>query len=327
MIINQFRKFAPVNIVLLAVIGLGLCLGVFLHLPDELTPMLFEPALNNLLGLQFGVTLAPQSNVLTTLALTLIQAFLLNRLMNNFNFLGKPSFVTALMYMTLASLFIPFLVLSPTLICNFISIWMLSKLFNIYHHQDIKGIMFDLGMIVGIGSLVYFPFIVMFILLWISLIIFRPFNWREWIATLLGLCTIYFIIGVIYYWLGRIDQFFGIFKPFTNSFPKSLHMDFHDYLVLVPIIFALILFLLILKDQFFKSIVHVRKSFQLLFFMLLLAIGSFYLNPVISESHFLLCAPPITIYLAYYFTYAKNKWIYESLYAIIIMAIIYFQFM
>lgn len=108
MIINQFRKFTPVNIVLLAVIGLGLCLGVFLHLPDELTPMLFEPALNNLLGLQFGLTLAPQSNVLTTLALTLIQAFLLNRLMNNFNFLGKPSFVTALMYMTLASLFIPF---------------------------------------------------------------------------------------------------------------------------------------------------------------------------------------------------------------------------
>ncbi|WP_270089433.1 DUF6427 family protein [Sphingobacterium sp. SYP-B4668] len=327
MIINQFRKFTPINIGLLALIGLALCLGVFLHLPNELTPILFEPALNNLLGLQSGLSLAPQSNVITTLGLTILQAFLLNKVMNDFNFLGKPSFLTALMYMTLASLFIPFLVLSPTLICNFISILMLRKLLTIYHQQDIKSLMFDLGMIVGIGSLIYFPFIVMFFLLWISLIIFRPFSWREWIATLLGLCTIYFMLAVIYYWLDRMEEFFNIFKPFTYNFPTALSMDFHDYLVLIPIFIALVLFLLILKDQFFKSIVHVRKSFQLLFFMLLLAIGSFYLNPIITESHFLLCAPPITVYLAYYFTYAKNKWIYESMYALIILTIIYFQFM
>src|SRR5690606_14303371 len=124
------------------------------------------------------------------------------------------------MYMTLVSLFIPFLVLSPPLICNFIAIWMLGKLFNIYKQADVKGLMFDLGMIVAFGSLIYFPFMVMMVLLWISLIIFRPFNWREWITPLLGFTAVYFLLGVVYYWTNRLPEFFKIFEPWGYSFPS-----------------------------------------------------------------------------------------------------------
>ncbi|WP_164109176.1 MULTISPECIES: DUF6427 family protein [Sphingobacterium] len=327
MLINQHRKFTPVNILSVSIIGAFLCLGAFLHLPEELHPVFLEPAANNLFGIEIGLGLVPVSNVLLTLALTLLQAFLLNRVVNHFNFLGKPNFLTALLFMTLVSLFLPFLVLSPTLICNFITIWMMSKLFNIYKQADVKGLMFDLGMIVGLGSLIYFPFIVMFLLLWIALIIFRPFIWREWVTPLLGFSIIYFLLGVIYYLFDRFDEFKAIFSPFTNPLPSTLHVDYHDYLVVAPIIIGLIFFLFVLRDQYFKSIVHIRKSFQLLFYMLLLIVGSFYLNEKININHFLLCAPPLAIYLAYYFSFAKNKWIYESLYLIIIATILYFQFM
>lgn len=326
MIINQHRKFTPFNIVSVSLVGLVLCLGVFLHLPERITPILFEPAINNLIGVEFGSNLRPAENVFITLLLTLLQGFLLNRVVSHFNFLGKPNFLTALMYMTLVSLFAPFLVLSPPLICNFIAIWMLGKLFNIYKQQDVKGLMFDLGMIVAAGSLIYFPFLLMMILLWISLIIFRPFNWREWMTPLLGCSTIYFLLGVIYFWLDRLKEFFAIFEPLAYPFPTELSLNIYDYLVIVPIIVALLLFLVVLKDQFFRSVVHLRKAFQLLFFMILLTLGSFYVNEHITINHFLLCAPPLAIYLAYYFTHAKTKWVYESLYIFIILTILYFQF-
>lgn len=326
MIIRQHRKFTPLNIVSVSIVGLALCLGVFLHLPERITPILFEPAINNLIGIQFGDNLRPGENVFITLLLTLLQAFFLNRTISHFNFLGKPNFLTALMYMTLVSLCAPFLVLSPPLICNFIAIWMLGKLFNIYKQQDVKGLMFDLGMIVAAGSLIYFPFMVMMILLWISLVIFRPFNWREWMTPLLGFSTVYFLLGVIYYWTGRLQEFFAIFEPLGYSFPTELSLNVYDYLVIVPIIIALFFFLFVLKDQFFKSVVHIRKAFQLLFFMVLLTLSSFYLNEHITINHFLLCAPPIAIYLAYYFTHSKSKWVYETLYLIIIACIVYFQF-
>lgn len=326
MIINQHRKFTPFNIVSVSIVGFALCLGIFLHLPEQITPVLFEPAVNNLIGIQIGSSLSPGENVMITLVLTLLQAFFLNRIINHFNFLGKPNFLTALLFMTLVSLFTPFLVLSPPLICNFIAIWMLGKLFNIYKQQEIKGLMYDLGMIVAIGSLIYFPFMVMMLLLWISLVIFRPFNWREWLTPLLGFSTIYFLLGVIYYWIGRLQEFYAIFKPLGYSFPTELSLNVYDYLVVVPVLVALLFFLFILKDHFFKSVVHLRKSFQLLFFMILLTLGSFYLNDHITVNHFLLCAPPIAIYLAFYFTNSKSKWTYEILYMVIIATILYFQF-
>lgn len=325
MIISQLRKFTPLNIALVSVVGSLLCLGAFLHLPADLSPALFEPAVNNLIGIRIAEQLSPSMDVLSTLVLTIVQALFLNRIINHYNFFNKPNFLTALLYMTLVSLFLPFLVLSPTLICNFITIWMLSKLFNIYKQVDVKGLMFDLGMIVAIGSLIYFPFIVMFFLLWISLVIFRPFIWREWLTPLLGVATIYGLLGVIYFWIGRFSEFLHIFTPFINNFP-TLHVDLHDYFVVIPIIIALIFFLFILKDQYYKSIVQIRKSFQLLFFMLILIGASFYLNEHITINHFLMCAPPLSIYLAYYFTYAKTKWVYETLYIVIVGTIIYFQF-
>lgn len=326
MLINQLRKFSPINILWVCIIGAFLCLGAFLHLPSELKPLFLEPAVDNLLDLRLGTNINPQSNVMMTLIFTLLQAFFLNRIINHYNFLGKPSFLTSLMFMTLVSLFLPFLVLSPSLLCNFITIWMIGKLFNIYKQADVKLLMFDLGMIVALGSLIYFPFVVMLILLWIALIIFRPFIWREWVTPLLGFGIVYFLLGVVYYWVDRLDEFLAIFRPFANSLPTSLHVDYHDYFVVFPVAVALLLFLIVLKDQYFRSVVHIRKSFQLLFFMILLIGGSFYLNNQISINHFLLCAPPLAIYLAYYFAYAKVKWLYESIYLVIIGTILYFQF-
>jgi hypothetical protein len=71
--------------------------------------------------------------------LVLGQALLLNYLVNHFNLLGRPTFLPALMYVTLTALFTPFMVLSAPLICNFLVIWMLFKLFSFYKSDDAKS--------------------------------------------------------------------------------------------------------------------------------------------------------------------------------------------
>lgn len=324
MIISQLRKFTPANILIVCLVGALLCLGILFNLPSTqaVQPIFLEPTLNNLLHI--GIGLPIQHNILIALIITLLQAFFLNTVINNYNFFTKPNFLSALTYITLVSAFLPFLILSPPLICNFIAIWMLNKLFNIYKQSDVKGLMYDLGIIVAIGSLIYFPFIIMLFLLWIALLVFRPFYWREWVTPLLGFVNVYFLIGVIYFWLGRLEEFEKIFSaliihPKTNLLP----IDQNDYIVLIPIGLALLLFLAVLKDHYFRSVVHIRKSFQLLFYMVVLVFVSSFLSD--SINHFLLCVPPLAIYLAYYFTYAKVKWLYESLFVIIIATILYLQ--
>lgn len=324
--IRQFRKYTPLNILLLSAVGLVLCLGIFTHLPDNLMPVFFEPAISNFTGELVPENISPETNVIITLVLTLIQALLINRVVNHFNLVGRPSFLAALMYITLASLILPFLVLSPILICNFISIWMLDKLLSIFRRSEIKPLMFDLGMIVALGSLVYFPFIIMLLLTWCGLLIFRPFNWREWLAAPIGFATVYFFLGVVYLWFDRIDEFYEIWLPLTYPFPTSVSVDIHDYLVLLPVLVIMVLFFFALRQNLFKSVVHIRKSFQLLFCMFVLCIVSFYLNVDRSINHFLLAVPPVATYMTYYFNYATKPWFYESVFAFFFLTIIYFQF-
>lgn len=324
--IGQFRKYTPLNILFAAMTGLVLCLGVFLHLPEDLMPIFVEPAISNFTGKLYPHNISPEANVLITLVLTIVQALFINHVVNHFNLVGRPSFLPALMYMTLASLMLPFLVLSPMLICNFLSIWMLSKLLSLYRQTDIKPLMFDLGMIVALGSLVYFPFIVMLLLLWCGLLIFRPFNWREWLAAFIGFIAVYFLLGIIYLWFDRLEDFYEIWLPLTHPLPTSIHVDIYDYLVLLPVVLILGLFIFTLRKNLFKSVVHIRKSFQLLFCMFALAVISFYLNADLTVNHFLLAVPAIAIYMAYYFSYATTRWFYESAFALLLLTIIYFQF-
>src|SRR4051812_31637458 len=175
--INQFRKLSPVNLFFLVIISIVLRLGILMHLPEKLNFNFMEPFAWTLINAPSRGLFSPLENVTVATILTLIQAIILNRIINHHNILGKPTFLPALMYVTGSSILMPFLVLNPVIFCNFFILWMIAKFLNIYHKNEARSVMFDLGMIVAAGTLIYFPFIAMMPLLWISLIIFRPFNW------------------------------------------------------------------------------------------------------------------------------------------------------
>lgn len=324
--IRQFRNLTPVNIFFLVVIALVLRVGAFVQLPEALEFNFVESFFRLLLPVPAQSPFSPSVNVILALAIIVIQAILLNRIVNRYNLLGKPSFLPALMYVTSSAVLMPFLVLSPTLLCNFFLIWLIEKFLSIYRRTDIGSVVFDMGMIVGLGTLIYFPFIAMLVLMYVCLMIFRPFSWREWLVGLLGFATIYFFVGVFYYVNDATDKFFSIWLPLATPFPNRLEIKFYDYIVLIPLIVILILSAFSLRQNFFRSYVQVRKSFQVLSILFILAMISFYLKPQVRIYHFLLGAPAVSIFMAYYFLHAKKKWVFESLYFLLLAFIIYFQF-
>ncbi|GAA4331014.1 hypothetical protein GCM10023149_36620 [Mucilaginibacter gynuensis] len=324
--INLFRSYNPLNILWLAVLVIALRIGYIIGAPDKLEFVFVESFARLLVPVSYEYALTPFLNVLLAGALVFAQALLLNKLVNQFNLLGKPSFLPALMYVTISALFTPFLILSAPLICNFLVIWMLYKLFSLYKGDDIKSSGYDLGMIVAIGSLIYLPFIYMFLAVWIALIIFRPFNWREWIAVILGYATIFFFLAVLYYLNDRFHTFYKIWLPLGTQFPNHISINNYTYVLLAPVVFILVLSVFKLQQGFFKSYVHIRKAFQLLLIMFIIAGLSFYVKRQFQLNHFLLCVVPVAITFAYYFLYTTSKWFYESLYLLLLAGIIYFQF-
>ena len=324
--INVFKALNPLNILWLAIILFALRAGYLLNLPKDLHFAFEDPFSRLLLPVNYQYAFTPFYNVLLAGAVVFTQALLINHLVNHHNLLGKPTFLPALMYVTLSGLFMPFLVLSPQLLCNFLIIWMLFKLLSFYKTNDAKSAAYDLGMIVALGSLIYLPFIYQFLVIWIALFLFRPFNWREVLAGILGYGTIFFFLAVYYYLNNSLFRFYDIWVPLGTKFPGAITINYYNYVILIPVILILVLCFLKLQQNFFKSYVQTRKSFQLLFVVFLVSALSFYIKAAFNLNHFLLCVIPEAVFFSYYFLNAKSSWFYESLYLLLVIGIVYFQF-
>jgi hypothetical protein len=324
--IKLFRNFNPTNIVWLAIFLFLMRIGFAYHIPDKTGFPFAELFSRLLLPVSRQYAIPPLLNLFAASVIVFIQAMLVNYLANHHNLLGRSTFLPAFMYITVSGLFIPFLMLSPPLICNFLVIWMLFKILDIYKGEAAKSICYDLGMIVAVGAMIYLPFVYMFLAIWVSLAIFRPFDWREWIAGLIGFITIFFFLAVFYYLNDKLGDFFEIWRPLGTKFPVHFSINYYNYLVLIPVIIILVLSVFKLQQNFYKSYVHIRKSIQLLFFVFVIASFSFYIRTDFHLDHFLLCAVPVAIFVAYYFLYATARWFYESLYILLLASIIYFQF-
>lgn len=324
--INQFKNLNPVNLLILFAYTFFMRMAIFTHLPDLLQFEFLESYTKFFIKIPIGETLSPSTNVVVAGLMIYVQAILFNRVVNNHALLTKPSFLPALLYVTSASLFMPFLILSPPLICNFLLIWIMDKFLKVGKSANAIMIMFDIGMIIAIGTLIYFPFIVMLVMLWLTLLLYRSFSWREWVSGLVGFLTIFFFIGVYYYWNDSLSMFYKIWLPLGNKFPSVFKINYNDYLVLVPVLVMMILAALQLRENFFRSFISTRKAFQMLFFMFIVALVSFYTKPDFRLYHFLLCVPPGSVLLAYYFSNARKRWFYESLFLVFVFAIQYFLF-
>ena len=324
--INQFKTLNPLNLLLLFAYTFFMRIVIFVRPPEHLNFEFLESYTKFLIPIPIGDNFSITLNIFIAAILIYIQAIIFNRVVNNHGLLAKPGYLPALLYITGASLFEPFLVLSPTLICNFLLILIMDKLLRIGKSQTAIMLMFDVGIFIAIGTLIYFPFAVMILLIWLSLLLYRSFHWREWVSGLVGFLTIFFFLAVFYYWNDNIGMFYKIWLPLKNKFPSTFKIQYDDYLVLVPVGIMMILAIIQLRDNFFRSFISTRKAFQMLFFMFIIAILSFYTKPNFKLYHFLLCVPPGAVLLAYYFSNATKRWFYESLFLILVLAIQFFLF-
>jgi hypothetical protein len=324
--IQQFRNLNFINIILLFILLFFLRIGIYLDLPADINTGFFELFKRLLIPTSIASILSPSLNITIAALVVFSQALIFNKIINNYNILGKSSFLPALSFIVASSVFTPFLFLSPPLVCNFFLLYILHRILLEYKNADSISGMFDLGLIIALGTLVYFPFVLFLLFLWFALIILKPFNWREWTSVVIGYVTVVFLLGVYYYWNGKLTGFYEIWEPLSKAFPFYIKIQITDYIVLLPIVICMLLGVGYIRQNFFKSFVQVRKTFQLLFFLFVIASLSFYLKTDFRRNHFLLCVIPVSAVLAYYFASAKIKWIYESLFVLMISFVVYFQF-
>lgn len=253
----------------------------------------------------------PVLSIIAGLIVNLSGAFLLNLLYNEHSYAERVNYFPALIYFLLASLQTSWIYLNPVLIGNIFVLLALRRMLRMYRVQEITSMIYDAGVFLALGAL-FFPLLVLvFPLLWLSLIQLRTFNIREWIVPLVGLLTptIFTIVG--FWWFDYtldISEFMSFSQPQINEMFVS-----HGFWYL-PVLFlsAFILFagLIVFVRDMNTSTVH-RQNTKKVFitasiFMLVVCLYGLGLESA-QPGMFTSLAIPVSVYTGVYFSRPRRK--------------------
>lgn len=233
-----------------------------------------------------------------------IQAVSINGLVNSQRLMQKNNHLAGMCYLLMTSLFADWYQLSSSLIINTLLIWVLSKLTNLHNNNNPKSSLFNAGIIIGFATFFYFPSIAFLLLIIVGLGITRPFRLPEWLMVLLGLLAPYYFLGA---WLFLSGNWKGYRFPGISVTVPVFNQSAWAYTAIIFIFLTVVIGIYFIQDNMRRQVVQVRKSWNLIFLYLLVALFIPFLNDSHRFDYWILTAVPISIISGAAFLYPERK--------------------
>lgn len=256
----------------------------------------------------------------------LLTGFLYNRAIDKDEFFPKNTFFPLFFYTMLMSLPDQQRGYSPVVFANLFLLLYFIWCIKIKRQDDAREIIFNGGFFLSAAILLFPVYIPLAISPFILLLIFRPFVWREWALAILGL-AVPALFYFSYLYLNDIDFASNTYLHGFNATWGYIKLpDTFDSVFSALLVFIVLISLFTLNKVFLSSSLRLRKFIQFFIFNLIL----FSMINVSVYSYKELALPiialPLSLFLSYYFFYAKAFWGNLFFYLLIAMSIysIYF---
>lgn len=321
MLLKIYRTNQPIIQVLLPVLILVIWFPSFFSentlITDYNTPIF-----------KFFLTESKQINQLEAIALILGTAFFLNDIINQNEFFRQNLYLPALIVVLFASFLSPMQFLHPILFGNFALVLVFRRLINIHSQVSCKSEIFDASLLLLTGALFYPPLLFYSPIIWIILLIFRPFQIKEWLTPFLaaGLFFIYFFVSLIFSPTASEYSFQLIITSIFNPI-NSLTLTSYPFIIIS--LFCLLLGMRhIHKKRKSSSIRYKKMTNSVLAFLLLGVISTlaFYWFNKSLELAFTLFIP-LALTISYFFIHFKKKIVAELILFILFVLVIIESYM
>ena len=215
--------------------------------------------------------------------LILIQASLLNRICNVLKMFPKASFLPAMAYILLSSLLPEWNQFSAPLLINTFLVWMFYRMSMLYNTSNPNISVFNIGLIIGLMTLVNEPAILFVLLIPFALFIMRPFRIREWLIGFLGVTTPYYFLGIALYLTDKfeLNRVIPSIKLDFPAIPSSIAATIAIAMLVIPFMQGGYY----VQDNLNKMLIQVRKTWSLLLIFLIVSLliilvngGNHYVN-------------------------------------------------
>lgn len=254
--------------------------------------------------------------------LVFIQGLLVNWLVNKTRVNPERNWLAPLLYVAAVSAIPDFLFLSAPLVAATFLPLTLRLTFQIYKSPDPTLMVFDTGLLTGIGALFYVPALWFFPAVLLGLTHLRSLKVREIVAFFGALLVPEFLGWVYALWhnegsVFRSIQFGSLWQFWDFHLDSSLSILIRCGLLALLLLTVLFSF----NTYYFKRLIQVQKYNNILYWVLLTTCLSAFLRNVPTLEHFVLAGTSIGIFLALSFQNLKNKAIAEVLFFSLIVLI------
>lgn len=290
-------------------------LVILCWLPDLLKPENVAPANEAFAGVLGKYVVRLNTNFIVIsrfIAMLIVMAngFMLFQLNTLHFFIPYRTQFPALFYMLLCSAFPMLINLTPALIASSLFIILLFRVFATYKHDHFSYNFLDAGLIISLASLFYIPAFFLYPLLLIIMAIMRPYIWREWIFSAIGLLLPFLFIVAINYLLDTNIKIFT--DSYVHGFISTIRIkDFN--IVLQSFTGYVGLLILISSIRMARSIGNIkiqsRKFFISFFWMFVLSLLTFFVISATGiEMIYFICIP-VSFLMAYFFAFCRKNWV------------------
>jgi len=227
--------------------------------------------------------------------LVLAETYWLTRILSHHELVLKNSSLSALVFLVMMSFLPGQLTLNPINIALGFMILILHHLLISYNKPEHLDRIFGAGFFTAIASMFYLPFILWFIFVIISFLIFRAGNWRAWMAAIIGLITPYLYLTAWYFWHDALivnALKYPFFFSHIMVFPNPFHTDFY---ILCGFTVMLALWGIFLFRGGPEKTVEIRVKTNILLWTLVFTLLSFVFSRSMAIFHPALAMPALAM--------------------------------
>ncbi len=216
---------------------------------------------------------------------------------------------------------------TPVVLFSLFFVVALHRMFNSYREDSATSNFFEASFFIGFGSFLWLPGIIFIIVIFAGLVIFRHFNWREWVSAIVG-----FLTPLIFF---ELYQFFvneqawvlakAIGRAFVTAGPYDVSLTRLNLVFILFVAFLVLVGSIKFLHHYDSFKIRSRKIFLVFFWTFACALLGFLILGGISYEVIFIGAIPVSFLLAYFFSVDSNPTRFQSVLFVLFIVLAFIQ--
>jgi hypothetical protein len=306
-VIRLFSESNPISILLLFILGALIRIPYFISpdIPESFSDAgylygLLQPQLHRMS--HFFGWISPASAYL----LIFIQGLSLNGFINSHKLYGNTHSLFVFSYVLFTALVPQWNELSPFLFVNMLMMFVIPKFIDLFTKRNAQNDIFTLSVLISLSSLMYKPAVAYSLLLYIALLVLRPFKLSEWMIILIGFILPYYLILVYAYVWDHWEEAIHLI-PSVKWHQPLLSRNPADLIALVFLLIPLLSGLFYVQKYIIRILAMQRKIWTINFYYLLMTVFIVLSVQNNGYDNFLLILLPGAFYITAFFYFPSVR--------------------